>query len=761
MPPIQRLAAARVGRDWPLWLTGLALAGYASSLLWRPADGRWAWLYDVVLYNGVYAGAAAVCLRTARTRIAETTAWRAVACALTVSAAGSVWYSLVVAPSPEQSYPSLADVLWLAYYPLLYIALLALIRARVRRFLPSMWLDGLIGVLGAAAVALSVLLEPALTMTDGSAAAVAFNLAYPLADVLLLVILGGVGAILGLRRDRTLWLLGVGLSLNLAADIVYLNLAATGIYAEGGLLDLAWLVGAALLAAAAHAARTRPATVVDVQGPGSRLGWQLLAIPLSCNVVSLLLLGAGWVVDYPGAAALCAIGCVLVGLLRTVLTFRDVRTLHEVRAQARTDELTGLPNRRALLERAHDVLSTATAGRPAALLLLDLDGFKDVNDSLGHHAGDELLRQLAARLTSTLQLTGLAARLGGDEFAVLLPDADLDEALLTAERLQHQLSAPFALEGIRVHVGASIGVATAPVPASAVTELLRCADVAMYLAKSTRAGVRAYLPDPNDGAADRLHTMEDLRQALESSELLIHLQPQFSLAQRRPVGVEALVRWQHPRRGLLYPGTFLPAAEQAGLLRPLTDAVLDLALAAAARWWSSVALPVSVNLSAANLTDVDLPRKVTAALERHGLPPAALTLELVEDMMMADPERGREVLGRLRGLGVRTSIDDYGTGYSSLAYLRHLPADELKLDRSLTRDLDSDPAAAAIVEHTVALAHALGLTLVAEGVEDLAAADSLSRLGCDVGQGYALARPMPLEQFLPWLQARTTTRAAR
>jgi EAL domain-containing protein (putative c-di-GMP-specific phosphodiesterase class I) len=245
--------------------------------------------------------------------------------------------------------------------------------------------------------------------------------------------------------------------------------------------------------------------------------------------------------------------------------------------------------------------------------------------------------------------------------------------------------------------------------------------------------------------------MEELRTALESDQLIVHLQPQVALGDERVVGVEALVRWNHPVRGLLSPAELLPAAEQAGLLRPLTDTVLELALTATSRWWRRARVPVSVNLSAANVNDLDLPSKVAAALRRHDLPPEALTLELVEDTLMADPERGREVLAELRRLGVRTSIDDYGTGYSSLAYLRHLPADELKLDRSLTFDVGTDPRAAAIVEHTVALAHALGLRLVAEGVEDAATGAALARLGCDVAQGFAIARPMPVEDFLQWL----------
>jgi EAL domain-containing protein (putative c-di-GMP-specific phosphodiesterase class I) len=247
--------------------------------------------------------------------------------------------------------------------------------------------------------------------------------------------------------------------------------------------------------------------------------------------------------------------------------------------------------------------------------------------------------------------------------------------------------------------------------------------------------------------------MEELRVAMATEELVVHLQPQVGLADGRVVGVEALVRWEHPRRGLLSPAELLPAAEAAGLLPALAEVVLERALAAAASWWRTglPQVPVSVNLAAANVTDLALPTKVAAALERHALPPEALTLELVEDTLMRDPDRARVVLGQLRGLGVQTAIDDYGTGYSSLAYLRRLPADELKLDRAFLADLDDDPRAAAIVEHTVALAHALGLRLVAEGVEQPATARRLAAMGCDVVQGFLVAQPMALDRFTSWL----------
>jgi diguanylate cyclase (GGDEF)-like protein len=564
-----------------------------------------------------------------------------------------------------------------------------------------------------------------------------------------------MSSILGVRLDRTLLFMTAALCCVLLGDTGLFVRTVAGTYVDGGPSDLCWVLGIVLATLAAHLARSSaPGTVPT---PRARLGWELLALPAVCNLAALVVLAIGWAGNLPPVAAWLAVGCALAAAARTAVTFREVRAFHEVNQQARTDELTGLPNRRVLLEAGDRMLAAASAQRPAALLLLDLDGFKEVNDSLGHAAGDRLLEQIGPRLSDALAPGELLARLGGDEFAVLLPDADVDAARDRAEALRALLLRPFAVDGIRLHVGVSIGIATAPVPASSVQELLRCADVAMYAAKAGREGVRAYVPDPHGGTGDRLRTMEELRTALERDELLVHLQPQVGCGDGRVGGVEALVRWAHPTRGLLSPAELLPAAEQAGLLRPLADAVLELALSAAAGWWSERVVPVSVNLSAADVTDLDLPAKVHAALARHGLPARALTLELVEDTLMTDPERGREVLGQLRRLGVRTSIDDYGTGYSSLAYLRYLPADELKLDRSLTHDAGTDDRVAAIVRHTVALAHDLGLSVVAEGIEDDVTGAALAALGCDVGQGFAIARPMPVEDFLRWLDAPRTS----
>jgi diguanylate cyclase (GGDEF)-like protein len=736
-----------------LVLTVALVLLFATGIGPRPDGLRWDRFYDVVLYNAPYVPAACAAWCASRRVRTERTAWRALAVALVISAITNGLRTLAAGSDGNGPSPVLVDALSVMGYLTLYVTMVGLIRARVARFHPSMWLDGLIGALGTMAVGVAFLIGPYLSPSHGSPAVEPMALAWPATDVLLLALLVAVGSILGVRLDRTLVLILAAMCCVFVGDVVLFYRTVHGTYVDGGPLELTWLVGIVLAALAAHLAHPRPAPTPDEGDRRSRVGWRLLALPLVCNIASLVVLAVGWGDQLPAAAAWLAIGCVLAAIARTAITFREVRSFHEVRQQARTDELTGLANRRALLEEGRRLVAAATAQRPAALLLLDLDGFKEVNDSLGHTAGDELLRQVGPRLRGTLRAGDVLARLGGDEFAVLLVDGVLDEVQERAEAMRELVLQPFVVEGIRLHVGVSIGVATAPVPAASVTELLRCADVAMYTAKSGREGVHVYVPDPNGGTGDRLRTMEDLRTALVSGELLVHLQPQVSLVDGRVAGVEALVRWQHPRRGLLSPADLLPAAEQAGLLRPLTDCVLELSLAAAALWWPRRPVPISVNLSAANVNDLDLPGKVAAALDRHGLPAAALTLELVEDTLMADPERGRHVLGELRRLGIRTSIDDYGTGYSSLAYLRHLPADELKLDRSLTSDVEGDPRAAAIVEHTVALAHALGLRLVAEGVEDGETAALLARLGCDVAQGFAVARPMPVGDFLQWLDA--------
>ncbi|SHH18343.1 putative bifunctional diguanylate cyclase/phosphodiesterase [Geodermatophilus nigrescens] len=734
-------------RDLLLVVAALGVTAFSTGVGPRPGGAVWDVVYDVVLYHVAWVAAGIACWLTAPRAPREALGWRAIGTTLLLASVGNI--ARIIETGQAGTTPSVVgDTCVTVAYAFLYVALFVFIRARVSRFLPSMWLDGVIGALGTGAVGIGFLLGPYLT---GAGTVSYLQLAWPAADVLLLALLAGVGAILGVHLDRTLLLVSASVALICVADVGLFLLSVAGRYSDGGPLELVWLAG--VLCAGVAAQRTTGDPEPREEGAGVRISWRLVALPLAGALAALTVLAAGYGDHLPASAGWLAVGCVLAVLGRTAVTFREVRSFAVARQEARTDELTGLPNRRALLETARTVVAGATTASPAALLLLDLDGFKEVNDSLGHGAGDQLLCQVGPRLTPALRPGDVLARLGGDEFAVLLPATDLDGAAERAGIVHDLLRQPFVVDGIRLHVGVSVGVSTAPVPADDVQELLRCADVAMYAAKTERTGVHVYVPDPRSGSGERLRTMEELRTALVEDQLDVHLQPQVAMDDGRVVGVEALLRWHHPERGLVGPGVVLPAAEQAGLMRPLTDTVLERSLDAVARWWGEHRVPVSVNLSAANVADLDLPGKVAAKLARRGLPPTALTLELVEDTLMADPERGRTVLGELRRLGVRTSIDDYGTGYSSLAYLRRLPADELKLDRSLTSDVDVDERAAAIVRHTVALAHDLGLTLVAEGVEDGATARRLAALGCDVAQGYAVARPMPVEDLLVWLAA--------
>jgi diguanylate cyclase len=449
---------------------------------------------------------------------------------------------------------------------------------------------------------------------------------------------------------------------------------------------------------------------------------------------------------------------VVAALARTALTFREVRALADSRHQARTDELTGLPNRRQVFETLSAADARMAAGGGTAVLVLDLDRFKEINDSLGHGVGDALLREVGPRLAGHLRSGDLLARLGGDEFVVLADGLGEDGALALARRLCTTLERPFQLAGMALSVEASVGIALGPRHSGHAQELLQMADLAMYAAKAGRSGPVVYDEERHGSGRHRLEAVAQLRRAVEEGQLVLHYQPKLSLATGRVGGVEALVRWQHPERGLLFPDAFVDLAESAGLMAALTSRVLDTALAQR-RAWSDRGreLTVAVNVSPSNLVDEGFPDEVAGMLARHGVPASALVLEVTESLLMEDRERAVRVLAALREAGVGIAIDDYGTGWSSLAYLATLPVTELKLDRAFVGAMTGSDRSASIVTSTLQLAHALGLVFVAEGAEDQATVDALADLGCDVVQGYHLSRPLPPEQLEAWLEARSTT----
>jgi diguanylate cyclase (GGDEF)-like protein len=429
--------------------------------------------------------------------------------------------------------------------------------------------------------------------------------------------------------------------------------------------------------------------------------------------------------------------------------------------EAHHDGLTGLPNRalfRLRVQRACE--DSRRTGRPFAVILLDLDHFKEINDTLGHHVGDDLLRTVASRLRASVRPGDTVARLGGDEFVVLVTDLSGDaeaEGGELATRLLGGLVDPFLVEDVRLEIGASLGVALHPAHGDHVDLLLQRADIALYGAKVERGRFKLYEAADDVHTPERLTLAAELREGIERGELFLQHQPQVDLRTGTVLGFESLVRWRHPERGVVMPDEFLPVVENTGLITPLTLTVLDLALSAVAEWRASGhELTVAVNLSVRHLTDLGLPRQVADALRKHGLPPSALVLEVTETLIMSDPVRATDVLRLLRELGVALAVDDFGTGYSSLAYLRRLEVHELKIDRSFVRHITSDEGHATIVRSTIEMGRNLGLRLVAEGVEDDSTLSLLRGWGCDVAQGYHLSRPLDADAVLPWLGGRST-----
>jgi len=439
--------------------------------------------------------------------------------------------------------------------------------------------------------------------------------------------------------------------------------------------------------------------------------------------------------------------------LETLLAERTA-ALEVVEHRALHDGLTELPNRTLLYDRLTQAIRTAQRETGhVALLFLDLDGFKGVNDTLGHHIGDLLLQQVADRLRATLRESDTAARLGGDEFAILLPTEQAAGAEIVSRKLLQAVDAPYQVEGHRLVVSASTGIALFPDHGNSTEELMRRADVAMYEAKRGRLGVAVYSVDRDINTKSRLALIAELREATEKNDLVLQFQPKLTLLDMSVGAVEALVRWQHPERGLLFPQDFIPLAEEIGFIHPIFRWVLDAALKACRSWENAgTILNVAVNLSATDLRDAQLVALVAETLQAHGLAPHRLTLELTETTVMDSRDDAQAILVLLHELGVRISVDDFGVGYSSLAYLARLSVHELKVDRSFIRHLNSPGPDRLIVQSVLDLGRHLDLALVAEGVEDRETLDLLRNLGCDYAQGYHIARPMFAGDLLNWLK---------
>jgi diguanylate cyclase (GGDEF)-like protein len=437
---------------------------------------------------------------------------------------------------------------------------------------------------------------------------------------------------------------------------------------------------------------------------------------------------------------------------------------HRISELAYTDPLTHLPNRTLFNDRlAQAVIAAARSHKRLAVIILDLDRFKYVNDTLGHHRGDLVLREVAHRLQRALKRrSDTIARLGGDEFAVLLPTRGVNDTELVARTIVEVLSEPLTIEGHLVDVGASIGIAVYPEHGSDGDALMRRADVAMYSAKRASSGFETYSPRHDQNTPARLSLLSELRLAVECDQLTLLYQPKQDLAGNNTLAVEALLRWEHPRRGVIAPDMFVPFAEQTGYIRAITRHVLNKAFHQCVAWRDrGLSLRVSVNVSARDLHDPDFPRSVAELAEANGAKLEWLCLEITESAVMEDPGHALEILERLDAMGIELSIDDFGTGYSSLAYLKRLPVDELKIDKSFVMGLVRDTDDAAIVRATIDLAHHLGLVVTAEGVENRGILSSLRQLNCDMAQGYYISPPLPPGELKQWCKQARAPRGAK
>ncbi len=627
------------------------------------------------------------------------------------------------------AFPSPADVGYLGIYPFLLAGLLLALREHLRGVRLIVALDGLAGLLAGGAVTCWVIKPLMEHVWDGSLRA-ATLLAYPIGAVVVMAACCGALGVVGRSRGRHFLLWVLGMLVFGCGDVVYAYRLAYNAYDVGTLLDATWALGVVMLAVGAT--QLRPAENRPIPGPRSFLVTSVAA----AATVLVLAAAPSWREDpLPTVLALMALAACTV---RFALVFRQLRELAAVRQQAHTDELTGAANRRGLYGALDDRLERDA---PFGLLLIDLNHFKEVNDSFGHAAGDALLKGVVTRFAKALidlETPHLLARLGGDEFSVLLHEAGTRDAAETcAAALQESLQSPVELDDVVLHVQASIGIALAPEHATTRADMLFAADAAMYAAKTAGEQISYYSPTAGGDRRQRLEIAEDLYTALDNNELTVEYQP-IMTAEGRLEAAEALVRWDHPTKGRLSPAEFLDIAERYRLTPAIAARVLDVALTDLGRWRADgSALRVSVNVSASDLRDEKLVDIVASALLTHGIPPSALTIEITETAMMRDPETASVVMHALDDLGVRLAIDDYGTGYSSLEYLLKLPINELKLDRAFSKHIVHELRSVAIVRSTVDLTHALGLRMVAEGVEDQNTLEILQDLELRPGPGLA------------------------
>ncbi len=720
-------------------LMGLLLLAYLVLLLARPSEARSIAIAGWTI--GLFELAAGLLCIDAGLRRPTTRAVPLIlGCALVSWSLGAIVLTIESAGGRHPPVPSVADAFYLGFFPLAYVALVLLIRGEVRRLSAPSWLDGAVAGLGAATFCAAFAFRELERSSAHSATAVAVNLAYPVGDVLLLLLVaGGTAVILGRRKAS--WLLVVtGITLGVAGDTLHLlRPPMAGSTVSVVALALAWRTAILLLSLAMWLPPGRSNPIATHRPPG----FVLPALAAIVGSAVLMLGGLGHV--NPIALGLAEATLVVVGV-RMAISVQGLRTrTQDEHRLSVTDHLTGLGNRRHLF----DVLGGYFAQGPEAqselaFLFIDLDGFKQINDSFGHAVGDRILAQVGSRLSDSLRDSDLLVRVGGDEFAVLLLDADTGIATEIADRLSGSLEQPFVIDAVSARIGASIGIALAPDHAADGEALMGCADVAMYRAKVAHVPLAHYERE-FDEVDNRVRLARELKQAIWSNQLVLHYQSQLDLRTGEILSVEALVRWRHRTLGLIPPVKFLPLAEEAGLMGALTRWVLRHALEQCAAWREEGRdVRVSVNVSVSDLLDPGLLDLVEGLLEEHDIRPGMFVLEITETTIIEEFERSKTVVTGLRELGVDVSIDDFGAGVTSLAYLGGLAVAELKLDRRFIAPLDvaHETRDVELVRATIALGHALRVRMVAEGVENPDTIELLDELGCDLVQGDSIHKPV-------------------
>ena len=729
---------------WLQAAIGAFVFAYCVSTLTMHRQHGYNMFWDGIEYNIAAALPIIPLLLRARRSSAQLKSWWFMAVAVALFTTADLIYTYHDRNLNLVSSLAPSSVFYVVAYVAAVIGIALLTQGRSGRVRVSVRLDGFITGLAIASAAALLWFEP-LLRSSGHPFEVIVGMAYPVCDLLIIVLIVASFAPNRYRPNWTMALLLAGALWLVVGDVIYLKQLAAGTYVSGTFLDGTWLIGIWLVGLSAStrdrrrsgAPRSAVKSLPDTAFAPVASGFLAIGVIVASAVTSDSQVGF-----ILGVTTLCLV------IVRMWITLREERHLTaSSEIDARTDALTGLPNRRMILEQIEADLG-AVHFEAVGVILIDLDGFKEVNDALGHLAGDELLCVLGKRFETRLGDRGILARLGGDEFAVVIGGACEEDLVTIARGLLAVLSDPCVLDGVSVRVGASMGVTVSSAKGLHAVELLRRSDVAMYEAKRMQSGISVYVPVKDPNSREHLTLLSDLREAIDARTLTLHYQPTIDMRTGQVRGVEALARWHHPRLGLLYPDAFIPMAERAGLMPPFTRTILELAVAEAARLdHAGHNLFMSVNISRYDLVDEGLPNFIGNLLGLHGFPPNRLTLEITESALGGDPDRAAQCVNELRERGIRISIDDFGVGYSSMSQLLGLSIDELKVDKSFVIGLCSDLRAQAIVLSAIELARAFNLSLVAEGIEDAAVLKMLQNVGADIGQGYFIARPLTSEEF--------------